>query len=199
VDPLRLEQVLTNLLSSAIKCAAGATVRLAVRDRGLGIPEEHRAAAFPPEAALLTSFVGVVDGHSGTRVLPSSSSAPWSRPAVVSGVRGPSGPPRRPGAPRIHRHGHDRRVLPALYAAPGAPSSRARCAGERRRAAAATFSSTWATARVALLEGHLRGQGPPALLLAGQPGIGKPRLLHAALPRAAGQGLCVLEGGCQDA
>jgi signal transduction histidine kinase len=46
VDPLRLEQVLTNLLSNAIKCAAGATVRLAVRDRGLGIPEEHRAHLF---------------------------------------------------------------------------------------------------------------------------------------------------------
>jgi tetratricopeptide (TPR) repeat protein/transcriptional regulator with XRE-family HTH domain len=50
---------------------------------------------------------------------------------------------------------------------------------------------------LALLERHLRGQGPPVLLLAGEPGIGKTRLLHAALPRAAGQGLRVLEGGCQ--
>src|SRR2546421_3485630 len=50
---------------------------------------------------------------------------------------------------------------------------------------------------LALLEQHLSGQGPPALLLAGQPGIGKTRLLHAALPRAASQGLRVLEGGCQ--
>src|SRR5438094_555019 len=50
---------------------------------------------------------------------------------------------------------------------------------------------------LALLERHVRGEGPPVLLLAGEPGIGKTRLLRAALPRAAGQGLRVLEGGCQ--
>jgi tetratricopeptide (TPR) repeat protein/transcriptional regulator with XRE-family HTH domain len=50
---------------------------------------------------------------------------------------------------------------------------------------------------LALLEQHLGGQGPPVLLLAGEPGIGKTRLLHAALPRAVAQGLRVLEGGCQ--
>jgi transcriptional regulator with XRE-family HTH domain/tetratricopeptide (TPR) repeat protein len=50
---------------------------------------------------------------------------------------------------------------------------------------------------LALLEGHLGGQGLPVLLLAGEPGIGKTRLLQAALPRAAGHGLRVLEGGCQ--
>jgi tetratricopeptide (TPR) repeat protein/transcriptional regulator with XRE-family HTH domain len=48
-----------------------------------------------------------------------------------------------------------------------------------------------------LLEQHLRGEGPPLLLLAGEPGIGKTRLLHAALPRAATLGLQVLQGGCQ--
>src|SRR5437764_10235180 len=41
------------------------------------------------------------------------------------------------------------------------------------------------------------GEGRPVLLLVGEPGSGKTRLLHAALPRAAGQGLRVLEGGCQ--
>jgi tetratricopeptide (TPR) repeat protein/transcriptional regulator with XRE-family HTH domain len=51
--------------------------------------------------------------------------------------------------------------------------------------------------QLALLEHHLSGQGLPVLLLAGEPGIGKTRLLHAALPRAAGHGLRVLEGGCQ--
>jgi transcriptional regulator with XRE-family HTH domain/tetratricopeptide (TPR) repeat protein len=50
---------------------------------------------------------------------------------------------------------------------------------------------------LALLEGHLAGQRPPVLLLAGEPGIGKTRLLHAAIPRAVAQGLQVLEGGCQ--
>jgi tetratricopeptide (TPR) repeat protein/transcriptional regulator with XRE-family HTH domain len=50
---------------------------------------------------------------------------------------------------------------------------------------------------LALLERHLAGEGPPLLLLAGEPGIGKTRLLQAAIPRAVAQGLRVLEGGCQ--
>jgi transcriptional regulator with XRE-family HTH domain len=50
---------------------------------------------------------------------------------------------------------------------------------------------------LALLERHLAGEGPPVLLLAGEPGIGKTRLLHAAIPRAVAQGFHVLEGGCQ--
>src|SRR5205823_7498270 len=50
---------------------------------------------------------------------------------------------------------------------------------------------------LALLERHLAGEGPPLLLLAGEPGIGKTRLLHAAIPRAVTQGLQVLEGSCQ--
>jgi predicted ATPase len=50
---------------------------------------------------------------------------------------------------------------------------------------------------LALLGRHLAGQGPPLLLLAGEPGIGKTRLLRAAIPRAVAQGWRVLEGGCQ--
>jgi transcriptional regulator with XRE-family HTH domain/tetratricopeptide (TPR) repeat protein len=50
---------------------------------------------------------------------------------------------------------------------------------------------------LALLERHLAGEGAPLLLLAGEPGIGKSRLLHAALPRATARGLAVLHGGCQ--
>jgi tetratricopeptide (TPR) repeat protein/transcriptional regulator with XRE-family HTH domain len=47
------------------------------------------------------------------------------------------------------------------------------------------------------LERHLAGRGPALLLLAGEPGIGKSRLLQAAVARAVGQGLRVLAGGCQ--
>jgi signal transduction histidine kinase len=62
VDPLRLEQVLTNLIANAIKyspeggpvvcqvashpAGAGDTVRLSVRDHGTGIPPENRARIF---------------------------------------------------------------------------------------------------------------------------------------------------------
>jgi transcriptional regulator with XRE-family HTH domain/tetratricopeptide (TPR) repeat protein len=49
----------------------------------------------------------------------------------------------------------------------------------------------------ALLERHLAGEGPPLLLLAGEPGIGKTRLLRVAQQQAAQGGWCVLEGGCQ--
>jgi predicted ATPase/DNA-binding XRE family transcriptional regulator len=50
---------------------------------------------------------------------------------------------------------------------------------------------------LALLERHLAGEGGPLLLFAGEPGIGKSRLLSEAGRRAATHGLRVLEGGCQ--
>jgi predicted ATPase len=49
---------------------------------------------------------------------------------------------------------------------------------------------------LALLDRHLSGQGPPLLLLAGEPGIGKSRLLQEAACRAAERGWQVLQGGC---
>ncbi len=49
---------------------------------------------------------------------------------------------------------------------------------------------------LALLDRHLSGQGPPVLLLAGQPGIGKSRLLLEAAEHAHAQGWRVLHAGC---
>jgi tetratricopeptide (TPR) repeat protein/transcriptional regulator with XRE-family HTH domain len=48
-----------------------------------------------------------------------------------------------------------------------------------------------------VLERHLSGQEPPVLLLAGEPGIGKTRLLRETALLARDQGWMVLEGGCQ--
>ena len=47
-----------------------------------------------------------------------------------------------------------------------------------------------------LLASHLAGQGPPLLLLAGEPGIGKSRLLQEAAGIAEQEGWTVLAGGC---
>jgi tetratricopeptide (TPR) repeat protein/DNA-binding XRE family transcriptional regulator len=53
------------------------------------------------------------------------------------------------------------------------------------------------TQELALLARHLTGAGPPCLLLAGEPGIGKSRLLQEVATRAVQAGWQVLEGGCQ--
>ncbi len=49
---------------------------------------------------------------------------------------------------------------------------------------------------LARLERHLAGEGSPLLLLAGEPGIGKSRLLDEVLHRAPQVGWSVLAGGC---
>ena len=48
-----------------------------------------------------------------------------------------------------------------------------------------------------LLERHLEGLGPPVAILAGEPGIGKTRLLEEIVPVAHRLGMTVLRGGCQ--
>jgi tetratricopeptide (TPR) repeat protein len=49
---------------------------------------------------------------------------------------------------------------------------------------------------LAVLQHLLDGSGPPLLLLAGEPGIGKTRLLREAATRARAAGWTILEGGC---
>jgi signal transduction histidine kinase len=92
IDPLRIEQVLNNLLTNAIKYSpdggpitievgvGGGAVRIAVEDRGVGIAPEHRPHLFEPyfqaHAASHQSGMGlglyiakeIVDLHGGTIV-----------------------------------------------------------------------------------------------------------------------------------
>lgn len=52
-------------------------------------------------------------------------------------------------------------------------------------------------AEVAEIRRHLAGLGPPVLLLSGEPGIGKTRLLGEAAAHGAKDGWWVVQGGCQ--
>jgi PAS domain S-box-containing protein len=97
-DRLRLDQVLTNLISNAIKYGAGkpititlagtqSGVSLAVRDQGIGIPQEHQARIFGRfERAVSERYYGgfglglwitrqIVEAHGGTIRLTSQAGA----------------------------------------------------------------------------------------------------------------------------
>ena len=88
-----------------------------------------------------------------------------------------------------------RNLLTVAAARTGVPLSHSPEGREAGAGATPTFVGR--VSELALLERFLSGGGPPVLLLAGEPGIGKTRLLRAAIPRAVAQGMQVLEGGCQ--
>jgi len=87
------------------------------------------------------------------------------------------------------------------------PEDRARLEAARRRRAEAQDarlgtepplpSLVGRERELALLERHLAGDGSPVLVFAGEPGIGKSRLLDEAAARAPMHGLRVLHDGCQ--
>jgi tetratricopeptide (TPR) repeat protein/transcriptional regulator with XRE-family HTH domain len=72
-----------------------------------------------------------------------------------------------------------------------------RLASAAPASAAAPYPLVGRVRELALLEAHLAGEGPPVLLLTGQPGIGKSRLLAEAARHAQVAGWQVLAGGCQ--
>lgn len=87
--------------------------------------------------------------------------------------------------------------MPAHHAQ-GLPVS-AEMVGQTKQMATQLHHATAFVGRVAelsALERHLAGDGPPLLLLAGEPGIGKSRLLDETATRAREQGWTVLSGGC---
>lgn len=108
----------------------------------------------------------------------------------------------RTGAPR-----HDTLAL-LIDALDLPPHERSRfTAAARRRDSPARTSSYAAISQVAtplvgrlpalqMLEAFMAGTGAPLLLLAGEPGIGKTRLLQEVVAGAVARGMTVLAGGC---
>jgi tetratricopeptide (TPR) repeat protein/transcriptional regulator with XRE-family HTH domain len=88
---------------------------------------------------------------------------------------------------RAHLHAASRGLVAA-----GAPAPSLRMAG----AFAALPPWVGRKQELTRLARHVGGEGPPLLLLAGEPGIGKSRLLSEGVQQAQAAGWSVLEGGC---
>jgi len=90
----------------------------------------------------------------------------------------------------------ERTRLEAAARKPGVPVAQPSGGGGAAFASsAAALPLVGRAQELALLE-HLLTDGPPVLLVAGEPGIGKSRLLQAASERARAQGWTVLAGSC---
>jgi PAS domain S-box-containing protein len=123
VDPVRFEQVITNLLDNAIKyspdggpvdieltCPDQASMQLTVRDHGIGIPPEHRPHVFERfyQAHAGQHFAGVagmglglyisrriVEMHGGTIHIDTPAEGGTRVTVMLPVSTGGSGPPRR--------------------------------------------------------------------------------------------------------
>ena len=100
-------------------------------------------------------------------------------------------------AEALHLSAAERTRLEASARRRGAPSVQE--AGESLPSPQSSLSALPFVGRaqeLALLEQVLADSGPPVLLVAGEQGIGKSRLLQAGIERAEAQGWNVLIGGC---
>ena len=88
--------------------------------------------------------------------------------------------------------------LAAVLGLAGQDRAALRAARERRQGGRGLPARLLAgrDAEMAQIRQFLAGAGPPVLLLAGEPGMGKTRLLEEAASRAAGGGWGVARGGC---
>ena len=138
---------------------------------------------------------------------------PWpsGNAQVAAGVSG-----SEPQSPRQPRSGRSGGTGPPVDVRPASACARARVPEDEADAASAHARApvvealrhpegtrehpgpplVGRAAELTLLERHLAGEGPPVLLLAGEPGIGKTRLLQEAVSRAMPLGWTVLRGGC---
>jgi transcriptional regulator with XRE-family HTH domain len=111
------------------------------------------------------------------------------------------------GARRTPYRGTVELLAEALHLTPQEHIAFVKAASHRRRSTARSIddipSSNGALSplvgrrdELALLQRLLEGSGPPVLLLAGEPGIGKTRLLRETATRARKADWTVLEGSC---
>src|SRR5262249_40100205 len=89
----------------------------------------------------------------------------------------------------------ERNLLEATARPQGIPQAQA-SGGSSLPAGGAAAPTLVGRAREIAQLGHLLAAGPPVLLVAGEPGIGKSRLLQAGIEQAAREGWTVLSGSC---
>ncbi len=84
------------------------------------------------------------------------------------------------------------------FATASPPAQRSRCSTAAPLSSQRSVPSPLVSRgrELTLLDRHLAGEGPPVLLLAGEPGIGKSRLLAEAAERGQGLGWQVPQAGC---
>src|SRR5215469_3549616 len=98
-------------------------------------------------------------------------------------------------AQALHLSEEERTRLEAAARKPGAPAVQTAGGSVSYSASAPPPPFVGRAQELALLEQVLT-DGPPVLLVAGEPGIGKSRLLQAGIQRAQAQGWTVVTGGC---
>ena len=99
-------------------------------------------------------------------------------------------------AEALHLSAAERTRLEAAARQRGVPAVKASGESESSTTSSATALPFVGRAQELTLLDQLLADGPPVLLVAGEPGIGKSRLLQAGIEQAEAHGWTVLAGGC---